>query len=528
MIISRPQTADSAPSSRRESFSVPPNHQNIDQFSMKPRSIDGLHVAGVAGSIAGSSIQHSVLGNHSVHSSYHAATNRDTASVAEMLGDYEASVLSTPPVRFVEHGEVQGFTHSMNHSNTFNPYNNHNNHNYTLSSELPNNNNRPNIPSLSAVNHGPKKRLNRPSSAPPMKILSQSHLLQQRILSKQTTNLQRLSKSKDGLDRLNNPHKTISADYVLFLECLKNDIFPYYDNQLLDGSQTDHDLVEEDDEHGHISFVEHHTQLTDDQLQPVPSSSTGIALSRQSTNTGLLASQSTYQMDQSHRSQGNRVRHRGPNIHYNSFLASEQLQVRNSHIITLDLGNQGIGVDKGMCLSQALTYCSQLEICNLSNNRLSDKAIHAILQTLCMLDDKPSLDPAVDKKYSMLRYLDLSNNEAGKQSAALLAEFLKHCSDDSTASDDIDLTLGRALDNSLTLDGDSHWLQTSSIISHTATNKMMRICQLEYLNLSYCNLGDEWSCWIAKGMKHADCCVRELQMVSNRIGAEEVSIKFIY
>lgn len=89
--------------------------------------------------------------------------------------------------------------------------------------------------------------------------------------------------------------------------------------------------------------------------------------------------------------------------------------IENEQVISINLSNRGIGNERGICLSAALSYCPHLCVIKLSNNRLSDRSLSMVLKAVFNI--------------SYCEELDVSCNAVGDLSTTCLAEYLQvsHC-----------------------------------------------------------------------------------------------------
>eukprot|EP01031_Cornospumella_fuschlensis_P030523 gene30523-36887_t len=162
----------------------------------------------------------------------------------------------------------------------------------------------------------------------------------------------------------------ISADYVLFMECMKKNILPHATGKL------------------DIHTV--HTMNT----KPAGQDEAMLADTKIVTIADLKLG-SLEDDDSDDASQQSVLSYK-----------DELVTVEHSAIIELSLGYRGLGPDRGICLSEALAYCPALQRINLCSNRLNDFACVRILTALFA--------------HTACTELDISENELGSLSMSTL------------------------------------------------------------------------------------------------------------
>lgn len=315
---------------------------------------------------------------------------------------------------------------------------------------------------------------NRPTTAPSvLKSIGggefESHRMRQLILEKQRKSLETLYKSKTGSLRPNNPMKTVTPDYVLFIEALRRDILLYPTESIdLNRSMVNHEnSLEEDLEAFNSATLQR-------SVASLPNGQSKI--NQQSTNSdgiGMKGKSHPLMM---------------------SLVDDDILLVQNSKILSLDLSNRSIGSDRGQCLAVALQYCPHLQILKLKNNRLADVTLGIIIQAAF--------------GFSQLQYLDISENDVNKQTCAILCKYFDCINDTDGTQNQTETEIPTLSSGNL--------FENSSTSIHSATK-----CALEYVNMDNCNIGDELCGKIAKALISNDT-IREFHISSNRIGTEEV------
>ena len=307
---------------------------------------------------------------------------------------------------------------------------------------------------------------NRPSTAPSvLKAIGggefESHRMRQLILDKQRRSIENLYRSKSGALRPNNPLKTVTPDYVLFVESLRRDIL-LYPSESVDSKRC---------------MVNHENSL-EDELDEFNCCVVQNSISTLHLNTNSQTSNGVDPVKD--------YRQRHPLM---SLVDDDVLIVQNSRILSLDLSNRGIGPDRGQCLAVALQYCPHLQILKLKNNRLNDITLSVILQAAF--------------GFAQLQYLDFSENDAHRQTSAVLCNYIESVKN----------TEERTMHQSL---GTSLFENSVSSSVHSSTK-----CVLEYIDMSHCNVGDELSGKIAGALSRNDT-IREFHISANRIGTDEV------
>jgi hypothetical protein len=254
---------------------------------------------------------------------------------------------------------------------------------------------------------------------------SQSRRLKALEIQRQQQSLTNLIRSKNGNFRPNNRHKIVSADFVLFMESLRHDILPY-PIPSLDNSQQF--VIPHDVDHCDLS-----SQVLQEKTAIKHILSSPVKSDLQSSNLKMWKT-----------------------------VEEDVVNVHNSMIMSLDLSNRGIGVDRGKLLTIALAYCPYLEVLKLRNNRLDDMTLNLILERTI--------------ESCKVQYLDISQNDADKLTCSTLCKNI------------------------------------GSIIP----------CKWQYVNLNHCNLGDELSGKLAGALAKNQSII-EFHAAFNRIGSDDVS-----
>ena len=218
-------------------------------------------------------------------------------------------------------------------------------------------------------------------------------------------------KRKYAASRVNLGLGINSPDIILFRECLKKNVLPpgslelewkSADLSLHPGSSYDH----------HAS-VQHLAQISSSLLGKT---SVHTANSLDAThNQSVVSADHTmdgFALHENHSiNEGNQ--HVSANQSIGSLDSSDILGIENEQIHSINLNNKGIGDERGICLSSALSYCPHLCVIKLSNNRLNDRALSMILNAVFNI--------------TYCEELDISSNSVGDISTKCLSSYLQVC-----------------------------------------------------------------------------------------------------
>jgi hypothetical protein len=199
-------------------------------------------------------------------------------------------------------------------------------------------------------------------------INSQSKALspQQRVFQRQVQAIGSVLSSRKTMTKLNKEvPKSISADYVLFMQCMRKNVLPFgaghFNNQ-----DSIYSGDEDDVERKGIVTIKELEELADD-------------ISEDSGST----------------------------ISFHN----EVIAIERSTVIELNLAHRGLGAERGVCLAEALAFCPSLSKVKLNNNRLNDLSLTQIISALFT--------------HCCCTELDLSENEFGSSSVNCLADEIK-------------------------------------------------------------------------------------------------------
>lgn len=191
-----------------------------------------------------------------------------------------------------------------------------------------------------------------------------------KVFERQVRALGTMISNRKTLSRVNQERpNAVSADYVLFVECLRKNVLPYAAGRL---DQT--------------GGPEASTPTAPVALDKGLDDDYGIVTLKELDDMSCSSSES---------------------VAY----PTDVLSIEHSAVMVLNLSHRGLGPERGICLSDALTYCPALTTVKLSNNRLSDfsavKIVNALFQHTSCTD------------------LDLSENDLGCLCATSLANNIK-------------------------------------------------------------------------------------------------------
>jgi hypothetical protein len=196
----------------------------------------------------------------------------------------------------------------------------------------------------------------------------------QRVLERQVRELGTIVNRRQTFLRVDQERpNSITADYILFRECLRKNVLPNAAGKL--------DVPGLTERKRHISGSTQESLLNEK----------GIA--------SVEAIQS-FDDDDELQSPHSIVSYR-----------DDIVAVEHSAVVLLNLSQQGLGPDRGICLSEALIYCPALMIVMLSNNRLHDFSAVRIVNALTT--------------YTACTELDLSENELGILTVSSLADIIE-------------------------------------------------------------------------------------------------------
>lgn len=215
-------------------------------------------------------------------------------------------------------------------------------------------------------------------------------------------------KRKYAASRVNLGLGMNSPDIILFRECLKKNVLPpgslelewkSADVSLHPGSLYDHQ-----------TSVHHLAQISSSLLGKTSvhtANSLDVA-----HNHSIVSADQTMDGHALHAHfAAEENNHTSGNHSIGSLDSSDILGIENEQIHSINLNNKGIGDERGICLSSALSYCPHLCVIKLSNNRLGDRALSMILNAVFNI--------------TYCEELDISSNTVGDISTKCLSAYLQ-------------------------------------------------------------------------------------------------------
>lgn len=226
------------------------------------------------------------------------------------------------------------------------------------------------------------------------------------------TSIDTFVKRKYAASRINLGLGMNSPDIILFRECLKKNVLP---PGSLDLEWKSSDIsLHGSSSYDHAASVQHLAQISS-------------SLLGRTTNIKNVSLDASIFNDSAHSTTGHEGEHGEENggkgrqekvssgQSIGSLDSSDVLGIENEQIYSINLNNKGIGNERGICLSSALSYCPHLCVIKLSNNRLTDRSLSMILNAIFNI--------------TYCEELDISCNAVGDISTKCLAAYLQvsHC-----------------------------------------------------------------------------------------------------
>ncbi|RYH15123.1 hypothetical protein EON65_32290 [archaeon] len=328
----------------------------------------------------------------------------------------------------------------------------------------------------------------------------------ERTIQRQVRALGSIVSARKTLSRLKQEKPTaISADYVLFMECMKKNILPHATGKL--DIHTIHTM--------HTQPADHDADfLTDTKIVTLADLKLGSLEDDEDSEDASQQSCLSYR--------------------------DEVVTIEHSAIIELSLAYRGLGPDRCICLSEALAYCPALQRINLCSNRLSDFACVRVLTALFTHTACTELNIAenelgslsvstlvsnLSSGYCMLQSLDVSRSGLTEDLAASLAGSLVG----NTTIQKLHMaSCGIGVQNANVSMIWCDLLEKNSTITHldlsnnfmrrqlavTMFSKLSVNTSLKSLNMAYNQLTDFEACFCALYIEH-NACLTALDMSSN-------------
>lgn len=197
-----------------------------------------------------------------------------------------------------------------------------------------------------------------------------------------------------------------SPDIILFKECLKMNVLPPGSLDLQKSS--DLDLNNSYDPSMSTRQLAMMTSTLLGKTTSLASSSLMEADSRLNHSQVSLPEQPAWHSPEEQQLNQRHVASSAQSI--GSLDSTDVIGIENEQVISINLSNRGIGNDRGICLSAALSYCPHLVVIRLANNRLTDRSLSMILKAVFNI--------------SYCEELDVSFNSIGDLSTACLEQYL--------------------------------------------------------------------------------------------------------
>lgn len=209
-------------------------------------------------------------------------------------------------------------------------------------------------------------------------------------------------KRKYASSRLNLGLGMNSPDIILFRECLKKNVLPPGSLEL-EWRSTDVSL-HHGSSYDHSASVQHLAQISSSLLGRTSVHSASVD---RTFNNSVTSEMDTHAHAEPHNTQHGVSG--GASI--GSLDSLDILGIENEQIYSINLNNKGIGDERGICLSAALSYCPHLCVIKLANNRMNDRALSMVLNAVFNI--------------TYCEELDVSSNAVGDISTKCLAGYLQ-------------------------------------------------------------------------------------------------------
>lgn len=220
-------------------------------------------------------------------------------------------------------------------------------------------------------------------------------------------------KRKYAASRVNLGLGLNSPDIILFRECLKKNVLPPGSIEL-EWRSTDGSL-HPGSSYDHTSSVQHLAQISSSLLGRASVHSASADRAHYRTFNNSVTSEMENDTYDGHEDHTNHNTHHNSNVSgggsIGSLDSSDILGIENEQIYSINLNNKGIGDERGICLSAALSYCPHLCVIKLANNRLNDRALSMVLNAVFNI--------------TYCEELDISSNAVGDISTKCLAGYLQ-------------------------------------------------------------------------------------------------------